>query len=251
MMSMPVGPVHLPFFTKDFSGLRLADRAPLLAGFINHPLHGAPRRLKEGRVKRFFIEWKSRAEKFIEVCLNSAAPPVQRTRRQRAFRRASPNVSDLRLLSLHGCLGKTNRIDGVCALPAVQQGSDFTVARASASASSVGVRYNERALRPRGADEEQGVGLADVFLGRRLQVRGQPLVRSRGCGKSLPDHGDAWALQAFGPVAGHNSHRVRRRGRRNETRGAYVQRVTKILAEAQPRLASRYVTMSKPPPGGL
>src|SRR5262245_64964786 len=138
MVSMPVRPVRLPLFTKDFSGFRSADRASLLAGFINHSLHGAPGRLKEGRVERLFIERKSRAEEFIEVGLNGAAPPVQRTHRQRAFRRASPNVSDLRLLPLHGRLGKTNRIDGVCALPATQQGSDCTRARASALAGGVG-----------------------------------------------------------------------------------------------------------------
>src|SRR5262245_26989146 len=104
MMPMPVRDFRVPFFPENFRHFRSADR------FIDHSFHSAPRGLEERGVERLFIERKSRAEEFINVGLNGAASLVQRTGGQWDFRGASPNVSDLRLLSLHSRFGKTNSI---------------------------------------------------------------------------------------------------------------------------------------------
>src|SRR5262245_31112306 len=96
MVLMPVGSIGLPFFQEDIRRFRLADYASVLAGFINHSLHSSSHGLNEGGVERLFMKWKSRAEEFIEVSLNGAAPSVQRAGGQWDFRRASPNISDLR-----------------------------------------------------------------------------------------------------------------------------------------------------------
>src|SRR5262249_21666305 len=72
---------------------------------------------------------------------------------------------------------------------------------------------------------------------------------TRGRGKSLSNYGDVGELQTFRRMAGHNAHRVRRRGRWNNARGAGVQRIAEILAESQARLAPRRITVSNSPAG--